>query len=204
MSETANLAGELGGNGAPDKEAPAVQSAGANQDIQNRVGVDDGGRTQAAWTSQLSKELKDNPEALKAVGGYKTVSELVEAFVKQAEERRAEAAKVAAESFERTLEEKAKGSEPAPVWLDAEAVKATTAKLVEEFGPAAAEYYKKALSHNNLGAVLAKAGLKAHPDISRALVLLGRETSESYTPEGKSYGSGRTPVTPAGGASLYG
>jgi hypothetical protein len=60
--------------------------------------------------------------------------------------------------------------------------------LVDEFGSEAAEYYKKAVSRNNLRSAIVESGLYGNKDIARALVLLGRETSEDHTPSG---GSGR-------------
>jgi hypothetical protein len=59
-----------------------------------------------------------------------------------------------------------------------------TRALVEEFGSAAAEYYKKAVSRDGLREAIAAAGLYGSKDLARALVLLGRETSEDFTPSG--------------------
>jgi hypothetical protein len=146
--------------------------------------------------SQLSRELKEDPDALKAVGGFKTISDLVAAFMAKAEQRTGGLEGALAEAA------KAKGPPPSP-WLDANAVKETAGKLVEEFGAAASEYYRTALSRNGLGKVLAEAGLKSHPDLARALALLGREMSEDSTVAGRPSGGGSAPVTLAEGARLY-
>jgi hypothetical protein len=151
--------------------------------------------------SQLSRELRENPNAQKALGGFKTISELVEAFMSRTES--AEPEDGGRDAFEKRLEEAAEAKREPPAWLDARAVKETTEKLVGEFGPEAAAYYKKALGHKDLGAVLAEAGLKSHPEIGRALVLLGREMSEDSTVPGRRAGSGHEPVTLAEGARLY-
>jgi hypothetical protein len=210
MDETANLAGEQGGSGAPvANEAPDVRAESSASQTRNRDqtwnGVETGDQTYAAWTSQLSKEFKGNHEALKALSRFKTVSELAEAFIKNEPPQTKTAGGADFEAALAEAAEKAPAAQApqAPAWQDAELVKKTTAKLVEEFGTAAAEYYRKALSHNQLGAALDKAGLKAHPDLGRALVLLGREMSEDYTPAGKTTTAGGRPVTLAEGARLY-
>ena len=211
MSETADQTVIPGGSGAPENEAPGESKAGGSATGREGAG------TRAAWTSQLSRELRDNPETLKAISGYKTINELVEAFVKNrgasqkqgaSAEGGGEGAGEAEDAFGRALSEAAEAAGEAaphesPAWLDQAAVKETVTKLVGEFGPAAADYYRKALGCNGLGKVLEGAGLKSHPDIGRALVLLGKEMSETYTPAGKPPAGGHAPLTLAEGARLY-
>jgi hypothetical protein len=215
MSETANLDVSQGGSGAPGNAAPAGNGTEGNQGARNPAGDGNQGITPAAWTAQLSKEFKDNPDALKAIGSFKTVSELAEAFVKQAAAGNSspkDGETAGDDAFAKALEEAAKTAQTAAppkngpaAWLDEKAVKETVAKLIDEFGTAAPDYYRKALGKNGLGALLGKHGLKSHPDLGRALVLLGREMSEDFTPGGGSSGSGGSggAVTIAEGARLY-
>lgn len=209
MNDTGNQPGILGGSGAPGNDAPVVNSGGGTaQAAETRTGEAGGEGTYAAWTSQLSKELKANPDALKAVGGYKSISELVEAFMakagKAAGQETGETAPPDDDALEKALAEaRDKGGTP-PAWADGEAVRKTSEKLVAEFGTSAPEYYRKALRHNGLGDVLAKAGLKSHPDLGRALVLLGRAMTEEQTLPGTAAPAGKAgAVTLAEGARLY-
>ena len=75
MSEAVNLTDMLGGSEAPAKEA----SSGA---LSAGDGTGDGGTQAAAWTSQLSRELREDGEAFKKLADFKSVNELAEAFVK--------------------------------------------------------------------------------------------------------------------------
>lgn len=205
MSETADPVEERGGSGAPEtNEAPGGQSGGVESGTRNHSGAGGADQTQnAAWLSQLSQELKGDADAMKAVGGFRTISDLVKAYMERPPGKQAEPPPKDG-GLEASLEAAAKKETASPPsWREAAAVKETTGKLIDEFGPAAAEYYKKALSHNGIGALLAQFGLKSHPDIGRALVLLGREMSEEYTPSGKAAGGRAKPVTLAEGARLY-
>jgi hypothetical protein len=60
--------------------------------------------------------------------------------------------------------------------------------LVKEFGDDALQWHKNAVKNSNLSRELARTGLSVHPTIARALVLLGREMSEDYTPARSSSG----------------
>jgi hypothetical protein len=221
MDGTANLAEEmLGGSGAPGNEAPETKSAGDNGGS--------AGTQAAAWTNQLSKELRENNEAFGKVSNFRTVSELAEAYIKGAGEkfdisdprkafealgapkegepygieekleaglknfvRYARAANLTREQAARMAEGyRALTAENAEARLAEarEAAAGITRDLVEEFGPEAAEYYRKATARGGLQGAIAAAGLYGNRDLARALVLLGRETSEGSTPSG---GSGR-------------
>jgi hypothetical protein len=56
--------------------------------------------------------------------------------------------------------------------------------LKQEFGDEAPTWHKNAVKNSNLSKELARTGLSVNPTIARALVLLGREMSEDYTPTG--------------------
>jgi hypothetical protein len=68
--------------------------------------------------------------------------------------------------------------------------------LIKEFGEAASTWHKNALKDRSLSRELARTGLSVNPTIARALVLLGREMTEDYTPSGSRGGT-------ANPASIY-
>ena len=78
MAETANLTDMLGGSGEPGKESPATKTEGDNGGS--------AGTQAAAWTNQLSKEFRESGD-FNRVTGFKTVSELAEAFARTASEQ---------------------------------------------------------------------------------------------------------------------
>lgn len=95
--------------------------------------------------------------------------------------------------------EQAKAVMEGYVLLDETRVQANVAKvkaavpkiaddLVKEFGEDALEWHRKAVKDSGLNRELARNGLSANPVIARALVLLGREMTEDYTPSGSSGG----------------
>jgi hypothetical protein len=213
MDETGNqpeLAAMLGGSDAPANEA-STQS-GAREESQSTQA--------AAWTSQLSKELRGNSEAFSKVANFKTVSELAEAYLKNGSLDMKDAAGVLRKlgapeegkpyDFEKSLEEGLQSygafarkamltPDQAKAMLDgyrslekeritaytrdaAEKAPEISKALVEEFGAEASAYYHKAVSKNKLNSLIVQSGLGANKDIARALVLLGREMSEDYTP----------------------
>ena len=73
--------------------------------------------------------------------------------------------------------------------------------LTDEFGESAREYYHRAISHNNLNVLVAKAGLGGNKDLARALCLLGKEMSEDNTPSGNRRAEAK-PVSYKDGAML--
>jgi hypothetical protein len=60
--------------------------------------------------------------------------------------------------------------------------------LKQEFGDDAPTWHQNAVKNSNLSKELARTGLSVNPTIARALVLLGREMSEDYTPSGSHSG----------------
>ena len=75
--------------------------------------------------------------------------------------------------------------------------------LVKEFGDEALSWHRNAVKSSGLNKALAYAGLSADPTIARALVLLGREMSEDYTPSAGSGGRGRPASVKDGGSFDY-
>jgi hypothetical protein len=70
MDEAANLAGDaMGGGGAAGNEALA-----------NGGGTGTGNQP-AAWTSQLSRDFRDNNESFEKVSGFNTITELANAYL---------------------------------------------------------------------------------------------------------------------------
>jgi hypothetical protein len=208
MNDTGNLPEGQGGSGAPANEALTIAGGGEGTAGGTQTGESGGTGTQAAWLSQLPKEMKSNPATLKALSGYKTIGELAAALLGRAgkpagQETTTEPDDDALAEALAAAKGKAKEAEPPPSWTDAEAARKTSEKLVAEFGAAASEYYTKALNHNGLGAALAKAGLKSHPDLGRALVLLGKDMSEESTVPGGAQKASAGAVTYAEGARLY-
>jgi hypothetical protein len=213
MDETANLAEEMmGGSSAPGKEAQEA--------------AEGGGETQAAaWTKQLPKELRENGEAFKKIGGFKTVGDLAQAFVDAANKALDvnnpkavfEAMGAPKEGEPYGIEEQLKGGlenfikyakeasltkaqagtmmegykalmgemEAAQREAANKALPEITRGLVDEFGADAVEYYRKGAARSGLKEAIARSGLYGNKDIARAIVLLGRETSEDFTPQGK-------------------
>jgi hypothetical protein len=64
-------------------------------------------------------------------------------------------------------------------------------ELIQEFGEDALTWHRNAVKDGKLGRELARTGLSVHPTIARALVLLGREMTEDYTPSGSRGGSAK-------------
>jgi hypothetical protein len=75
MSETADLAGMVGGSDAPGNEASATGGAGENGGS--------AGTQAAAWTNQLPKEFRESAE-FGRIAVFKTVGELAQAYAKSA------------------------------------------------------------------------------------------------------------------------
>lgn len=99
MDGTDNLDETMGGSGDPGmKESPVegMETESAWDDTAGAKGTEaataaaaepgtDANNTKAAtWTNQLSKGLRGNAEAFSKVAGFKSVTELAEAFVKAA------------------------------------------------------------------------------------------------------------------------
>jgi hypothetical protein len=73
MSDSADQTGlenMLGGTGEPEKETQLV--------------TDNGDANPAAWTSQLSKELRESEESFSKLKGFKTIGELAKAYLSAA------------------------------------------------------------------------------------------------------------------------
>jgi hypothetical protein len=71
------------------------------------------------------------------------------------------------------------------------AVPKIASDLKAEFGDDALTWHRNAVKNTGLNGVLAKNGLSANATIARALVLLGREMTEDYTPSGSSGGKSK-------------
>jgi hypothetical protein len=210
MNETADLAEEMGGSGVPAKETLG--------DVGGNTGTE---TPPAAWTSQLSKEIRDNAEVFGKVKDFKSISELANAYltagkplsndelleqlgmprpdepygiedkvadldgfldaIRGAKLTKGQAAALADKYRElvgaatnRALETRVAGFETA--------VKENSVALTEEFGAEALNWWRKGVGlEKDLRATIAKAGLGGSKALMRALVLLGRETSEEST-----------------------
>jgi hypothetical protein len=188
----------LGGSGAPENEAPPQSGAGDETQA-------------AAWTSQLSKELREDKESFSKIAGFKTISELVGAYLqggeKEPEEYElkldagmegfssvAKNAKLTKDQAEQTLDgwkSMLQSRESAFIKAAAEKAPAIAKELTDEFGAEAAAYHRKAVS-DGLNQLIAKSGLGANKNLARALCLLGREMSEDSTPAA----GGKPAITP--------
>lgn len=208
----------LGGSGAPENEAPAQSGAGDTTQA-------------AAWTSQISKELREDKDAFSKIAGFKTISELVSAFVQGSPDEKTALEKFAPEKYEfdgldaemqafpdiaknalltKSQSEKMldgwksmmKSKEAAFIKAAAEKAPTIAKELTEEFGSEAAAYYRKAVS-DGLNTLIAKSGLGANKNLARALCLLGREMSEDSTPSAGGRPAAGTKSVKEGGMFSY-
>ena len=222
VDQTAALAGDMGGSGAPVNEAP---QSGGNES---------GSSSAPAWTNQLSRELRDNADVFGKVANFKTISDLVSAYAKAeiSDEELLQRFGVPKPDEPYGIEDKlgddmkdflkmareinlSKGQ--AQKVFEAyqgmlnnattnrvenlEKVVAENAKsLVDEFGAEARNWWNKAASsEKDLKVALAKSGLSGSKALMRAMVLLGRETSEESTQDGTSHGRAQAKTWAEGG-----
>ena len=170
----------LGGNDAPEVKEASVQG-GAGESISTRA---------AAWTSQLPKEIRGNEEVFSKLAAFKTVGELADAYLAKGEAAEADITDVKGlleklgapkegefYEFEKDLKDE----------LSKFGETARGAMLTRDQAAAMLEGYK------GLNSLLARSGLGADKQLARALVLLGREMSEDYTPGGRSRGAEKPP-----------
>ncbi|GMO28523.1 MAG: hypothetical protein Ta2B_09250 [Termitinemataceae bacterium] len=224
MDEAANLANEMGGSGAPANEAPVQSGSGTGTEgtpawtnqlskelrddasfskLANFKKLDElalaylkGGGSELSTEELLNKLGVPKPD--EPYGIEDKLGEEMQDFLKAA--RETNLSKKQAEKLAETYQTMMQNYLQKQVDGVQKAVTENSKELVDEFGAEATSWWKKAASaEKGLKEAIAKAGLGSSKALMRALVLLGRETSEESTPDGGRHGSGAAKTWAEGG-----